>query len=166
MKQLRTALGLSQLQLAEYLGTSRSFVAQVETGRRELPIRFLSRLRPLLSWLSEEHPPEKVVAPPVVYQEFQRKEQHLQHQLHQRKHQLKKLEQLHSQQQRLLSLCAAVKQQDTLSRLWANMLEAEMKVQQRTINAHEICWLSYKVKLLELELELIREERLKLERLG
>jgi len=160
MKKLRKALGLSQQQLAEYFRVSRGFVAQIETGRRELPFSFVPKITALVKWLAEEAPlvETKPLASPELGQQLLQKEQHLEHQLYLRKRQLEKLQQLHHQHQRCLSLCQAVKELDEKSRLWAEMQEAEINMQQGTVNEIEIYWLSHRVKLLELELEWIQRE--------
>jgi transcriptional regulator with XRE-family HTH domain len=47
IKTLRDCLNITQAGLADVLGTSRSFIALVETGRRRLPRRRAAALRAL-----------------------------------------------------------------------------------------------------------------------
>ncbi|MCB2407424.1 helix-turn-helix transcriptional regulator [Hymenobacter lucidus] len=52
--RVRTYFGLSQQELARFLGVSRALVALVETGRRTLPAEAATRLAILDSGISEE----------------------------------------------------------------------------------------------------------------
>lgn len=54
MKKLREALGLTQDELADYLGTSRPFVSQIEAGRRQVPVKVEIQLKPLFeAWYAQ-----------------------------------------------------------------------------------------------------------------
>ncbi|MGI4875827.1 MAG: helix-turn-helix domain-containing protein [Janthinobacterium lividum] len=59
---LRSALGLSKRQLADWLGCSAGFVAALETGRKVLPLALAERLLPLLGLA----PPPAAGPPPLA----------------------------------------------------------------------------------------------------
>ena len=57
LRALRTHLGLSQADLAQYLGIDRSLLTHVEADRRSLPLAATWRLLPLLALLPAPHGP-------------------------------------------------------------------------------------------------------------
>lgn len=64
LRKLRTHFGLSQAELADYLGTDRSLLAHAEAGRRPLPLAATWRLVPLLSLLPPPSPAPTAPGPP------------------------------------------------------------------------------------------------------
>lgn len=63
-RKLRTHFGLSQAELADYLGIDRSLLAHAEAGRRPLPLAATWRLVPLLGLLPPHGTGPAVPRPP------------------------------------------------------------------------------------------------------
>lgn len=94
LQTIREELGLSQQELADYLGVSRSLIALSETGRRQLPFDVLQRIFPLMETRADQQDATKQRVTESV------KHQWLEQELHLRQHRLQALRERHDRCQR------------------------------------------------------------------